>query len=69
MFYKLPNPIQDAWSHAILYGDGYRKFYRIILDTFLSKWQYKIRDKLNLDKDEKKNWEFIPAETVMQQYA
>ena len=36
-FYKLPNPIQDAWLHARLYSNKHRKFYRNILDTSLSK--------------------------------
>ena len=69
IFYMLPNPIQDAWLHAILYSDKHRKFYRNILDTFLSKWTDKINDKINLDKDEKKDWGYIPAKTVKQQYA
>ena len=60
-FYKLPNPIQDAWLHAILYSELYREFYRNILDTLLSRQNATNKWQINLDKGEKKDWGFIPA--------
>ena len=61
--YKLTNPIQDTWLHAKIFlrANHIANSCRNNLDTSLSKLNATKNNKWNLDKGEKKDWEFIPA--------